>query len=121
LQVLCSILVLLAAVIASYAVAWLRRCLGAEKIRQVEVELAIKRELAALAVRFVEQAYRDFHGEAKYQKAAEWLAVRAGQLGLQVTPDEVKGLIEAALRGFKDRFGEEWAKVVRGSGLSPSA
>lgn len=121
LQVLYDILVFLATVAAGYAVAWLRRRLGAEKMRQVEVELAAKRELAALAVRFVEQVYRDLHGEAKYQKAAEWLAARAEQLGLKVTPDEIKGLIEATLRAFKDQFGEEWARVVRGNELSPSA
>ncbi|HHY93268.1 MAG TPA: holin, partial [Firmicutes bacterium] len=38
---------------------------------------------------------------------------RAGELGLKVTEDEIKGLIEAALRAFKDEFGEEWAKAVK--------
>jgi LL-H family phage holin len=112
LRMLYDVLVLLATVAAGYAVAWLRKRLGVEGMKQVEAELAAKEQLAALAVRFVEQVYRDLHGEQKYQKAAEWLAARAGELGLKVTPEEIKGLIEAALRAFKDEFGEEWAKVT---------
>lgn len=114
-QVLYDVLVLLATVAAGYAVAWLRKNLGVEGMRKVEVELAAKQELASLAVRFVEQAYRNLHGEDKYQKAAEWLAARAGELGMTMTPDEIKGLIEAALRAFKDRFGEQWAAETTGS------
>jgi len=107
-----NVLVLLAMLAATYVIAWLQKRLGVEKMQQIESELATKKELAALAVRFVEQVYKDLHGEQKYQKAAEWLAARAGELGLRVTPEEIKGLIEAALRAFKDEFGEEWAKRV---------
>lgn len=110
LRVLYDVLVLLATVAAGYAVAWFRKRLGVEGMKRIEAELAAKQELAALAVRFVEQVYKDIHGEAKYQKAAEWLAARVGELGLKITPEEIKGLIEAALRTFKDEFGEEWAK-----------
>jgi len=109
-NLLYDILILLASAAAAYAVAWLRKRLGIEGLKKIEVELATKQELAALAVRFVEQVYRDLRGEEKYQKAAEWLAARAGELGLKITPEEIKGLIEAALRTFKDEFGEEWAK-----------
>ena len=112
-RLLYDALILLATVAAGYAVAWLRKRLGVEGMKRIEAELATKQELAALAVRFVEQVYRDLHGEQKYQKAAEWLAAQAGELGLGITADEVKGLIEAALRAFKDEFGEEWAKTVK--------
>ena len=112
-KVLYDVLILLVTVVAGYAVAWLRKRLGVEGMRRIEAELATKQELAALAVRFVEQVYKDLHGEEKYTKAAEWLAARAGELGLVVTGDEVKGLIEAALRAFKDQFGEEWAKAAK--------
>ncbi|MGB9886887.1 MAG: phage holin, LLH family [Moorellales bacterium] len=112
-RLLYDVLILLATVAAGYAVAWLRKRLGVEGMKRIEAELATKQELAALAVRFVEQVYRDLGGEQKYTKAAEWLAARAGELGLTVTADEVKGLIEAALRAFKDEFGEEWAKIMR--------
>jgi len=111
-HLLYDFLVLLATIAAGYAVAWLRKRLGVEGMKRIEAELATKQELAALAVRFAEQVYKDLHGEEKYEKAADWLANQAEKLGLDVTPDEIKGLIEAALRAFKDEFGEEWAETV---------
>lgn len=110
-----DLLAILIPVLAGFIIEFIRRRLGVEKMKRIQEELATKQELAALAVRFVEQVYRDLHGEQKYQKAAEWLAARAGELGLKVTPQEIKGLIEAALRAFKDEFGEEWAKATAGN------
>jgi len=62
-----------------------------------------------LAVKFVEQAYKELKGIEKYQVAATWLAAQAAERGINITADEIQGLIEAALRAFKDQFGEEWA------------
>ena len=105
-----NILIILVTLAAGYAVAYLRKRLGVEGMQKIETELALKQELAMLAVRFVEQAFRDLKGEEKYNQAAEWLAGRAGEIGLSITAKEVKGLIEASLRTFKDEFGEEWAR-----------
>ncbi len=115
LQILYNALILLATLVAGFLVAYLRKRLGVEGMKRIETELALKWELAALAVRFVEQVYRDLEGEEKYEQAAGWLATQAGELGLKVTPDEIKGLIEAAVRAFKDEFGEEWARQVSSS------
>ena len=112
LQLAYDILAILIPVLAALAVEYIRRRLGTEKMRKVQEELAAKQELATLAVRFVEQVYKDLHGPDKYQKAAEWLAARAREQGLLLTAAEIKGLIEAALRAFKDEFGEGWAKVT---------
>ena len=113
LQLAYDILAILIPVLAALAVEYIRRRLGTEKMRKVQEELAAKQELATLAVRFVEQVYKDLHGPDKYQKAAEWLAARAQEHGLKLTADEIKGLIEAALRQLKDAFGNEWAKQVQ--------
>ncbi|WP_018086494.1 phage holin [Desulfurispora thermophila] len=113
LQLAYDILAILIPALAALAVEYIRRRLGTEKMRKVQEELAAKQELATLAVRFVEQVYKDLHGPDKYQKAAEWLAARAQEHGLKLTADEIKGLIEAALRQLKDAFGNEWAKQVQ--------
>ncbi len=110
-----DLLAIIIPILAGLVVEYLRRKLGTEKIKRIQEELAAKQELAMLAVRFVEQVYTDLHGEEKYNKAAEWLVAQAAKAGLQLTPEEVKGLIEAALRELKDAFGEEWAKQVAGS------
>lgn len=112
-QLAYDLLAILIPVLAALAVEYLRRRLGTEKVKRIQEELAAKQELATLAVRFAEQVYRDLHGPDKYQKAAEWLAARAGEHGLKLTADEIKGLIEAALRQLKDAFGNEWAKQLQ--------
>ena len=111
-QIALEVLAILAPVLAALIVELLRRKLGTEKLKQVKEELASKQELALLAVRFVEQVYIDLHGPEKYDKAAWWLANRALEKGIMLQTDEIKGLIEAALRQMKDAFGEEWAKAA---------
>ncbi|OAT81122.1 phage holin [Desulfotomaculum copahuensis] len=113
LQLAYDLLAILIPVLAALAVEYLRRRLGTEMVKRIQEELATKQELATLAVRFVEQVYKDLHGPDKYQKAAEWLASRAQEHGLKLTADEIKGLIEAALRQLKDAFGNEWAKQLQ--------
>lgn len=113
LQLAYDLLAILIPALAALTVEYLRRRLGTEKVKRIQEELATKQELAILAVRFVEQVYKDLHGPDKYQKAAEWLAARAQEHGLKLTADEIKGLIEAALRQLKDAFGNEWAKQVQ--------
>lgn len=90
----------------------IRRRLGTERMRKIQKELDTKQDLALLAVRFTEQAYRDAGGPQKYNQAANWLAKRAQDRGIKITEDEVQGLIEAALRMIKDEFGEQWASAV---------
>lgn len=104
-----NILIILVTLAAGYAVAYLRKRLGVEGMLKIETELALKQELAQMAVRFVEQAFRDLKGKEKYAEAVVWLLSRAKGIGLSLTTEEVQGLIESALRTFKDEFGEEWA------------
>lgn len=113
-NVLYNLLLLIITLAAAYLVAFLKKKIGIERLKQIEAELQTKQELADIAVRFVEQVYRDvLHGEEKFNKAVEWLTKQFKKLGLEFTEEEIKGLIEAALRGFKDVFGEEWAKQVQ--------
>lgn len=106
------ILAILIPALAALAVELIRRRLGVEKMNRIQRELETKQDLAALAVQFVEQAYKDLKGEEKYNAAASWLATQAVDRGLNVSAEEIQGLIEAALRMFKDAFGEEWAAAT---------
>jgi LL-H family phage holin len=106
-------LIVFTALVVALLAGWLKKKLGVETLKKIQAELATKQELATMAVRFVEQVYKDLKGEEKYQKAAEWLVAQAEKAGLKLTTDEVKGLIEAALRQLKDAFGNEWAKQLR--------
>jgi len=112
LKIAYDVLAILVPALMALAVELIRRKLGVEKMQQVQKELQTKQDLALLAVKFVEQTYKDLHGQDKYDKAAEWLSGRTKEYGLRITPDEVKGLIESILRMIKDKFGEEWANAV---------
>ncbi len=109
-----SVLSILIPALCAIAIELLRRKLGLENIKKVQHELDNKKDLARLAVKFVEQAYKDLKGQEKYDKAAEWLAARIQEQGIKVSPEEVMGLIEAAIRMAKDEFGEQWGKVTTG-------
>lgn len=104
-----ALLVLIPILVAMVA-EYVRRRLGTERLQRIKEELATKQVLALAAVRFVEQVYKDLHGEEKYQKALEWLSTQLAQYGLKATPDELRGLIEAVLRALKDELGEDWAR-----------
>lgn len=108
-----NIMIILVTLAAGFIVAFIRKRIGTEGMQKVVLELALKQELAELAVKFAEQVYRDFKGDEKYTMAALWLADSAGGLGLKISESEIKGLIEAALRTCKDEFGEQWAKAIK--------
>lgn len=69
-----------------------------------------KKDLAMIAVRFVEQVYKDIDGEEKFHHAFEWVASAFEKYGYPVDADEIEGLIEATLRQMKDEFTEQWTR-----------
>ncbi len=105
-------LIIIVTLAAGFVVAYLRRRLGVEGMQKLEAELVLKQELAILAVRFIEQVYLDLDGPEKYSRAALWLSSRLEEKGITISPEEIQGLIEAALRELKDEFGNEWAKTL---------
>lgn len=111
-KILYDLIYFLIALIAAGVVAFLKQKFGTEKLKKFQSELAMKQDLALLAVKYAEQAYIEYKGEQKYNHAATWLSSRASFLKLKITDDEIKGLIEAALRSLKDEFGEQWASAT---------
>jgi len=108
LRVLYDIIAVLVPILVAYLVAWIQKRLGSEKVQKIIYELETKKELARIAVMFVQQAYKDLGGPEKYEKAAEWLSDMSEYMGLDLTPDEVKALIEAVLKELKAELGEAW-------------
>jgi len=108
LRLLYDIIAVLVPILVVYLVAWIQKKLGSEKVQKIIYELETKKELARIAVMFVQQAYKDLGGPAKYEKAAEWLSDMSEYMGLDLTPEEIKALIEAALKELKAELGEAW-------------
>lgn len=63
-----------------------------------------KQELARTVVRAVEQIYQDLKGEEKLKKALETLSNWFDNLGIDCTPEELRTLIEDAVKYFNDNF-----------------
>lgn len=93
---------------------WLRRKMGVEKLRRIQEELQTKKDMALIAVKYVEQAWKGASGPEKYNAAAAWLAAQAARAGITLSDDEIKGLIEWALRNIKDELGNQWADLLEG-------
>lgn len=106
-EVLKVVVLAIVSVGAAVFIAYLRRKGWLEAVR---TELLAKQELAAVAVRFAEQLYQNYDGPEKYVNASKWLEARLAEKSILVSDEEIRGLIEAALREIKDQFGNEWAR-----------
>ena len=76
-----------------------------------EKDIMNKKELAKIAVQFVEQKYHSLNGPEKFDMAKIRLADLAQEHGMPITEKQLETFIESAVRSFKDEFGEEWAPV----------
>lgn len=64
----------------------------------------VKREVATQVVKFVEQVYKDLHGEEKLAKAIEAAAEMLNEKGITVSELELRVLLESALAELNDAF-----------------
>lgn len=71
-----------------------------------------KREVAKTAVQFVEQVYKDLHGEEKLNAAFTAASEMLAEKGIVVSDLEMRVLLEAAVAEFNNAFNKaEVSKV----------
>lgn len=63
-----------------------------------------KKDVAELVVKYIEQVYKDIHGEEKLQKALEAFSEMLGEKGITISDLEMRVLLEAALAEFNNAF-----------------
>lgn len=63
-----------------------------------------KQAVAKTAVQFVEQVYKDLHGEEKLNKALLAAAEMLGEKGITISALELRVLVEAAVGEFNEVF-----------------
>lgn len=63
-----------------------------------------KRKVAATTVAYIEQVYKDIHGDEKLARAMAVAASILEQKGIKTTEDELKVLLEAAVKEMNDKF-----------------
>ena len=65
-----------------------------------------KRAVAKSAVKFVEQVYKDIHGEEKLREALKAASDMLAEKGIAITDLELRVLVEAAVLEFNKAFDE---------------
>ena len=66
-----------------------------------------KRAVAKTVVQYVEQVYKDLHGEDKLNEALKAAAAMLAEKGITVTDLELRVLIEAAVAEFNEAFNKK--------------
>ena len=90
-------------------------CLGyaAKKIYKNHINDETKRNIAKAVVQFVEQVYKDVHGEEKLFAALERAAELLAEKGIKFSAVEMETLIEAAVAEFNEAFHKK--EITEGS------
>lgn len=65
-----------------------------------------KRDVAKSVVQFVNQVYKDIHGEEKLNEAMKAFSEILAEKGINITELEMKVLLEAAVREVNDELGK---------------
>ena len=81
-------------------------CLGAaaKKLYNRYIDDQTKEKIARIAVRGVEQMYKELHGEEKLTKAMEAAAEMLTERGITTTAFELRMIIEDAVGEFNEAF-----------------
>lgn len=77
---------------------------GLKKIVTRILNTKEKRELAYDVVTFVEQKYKDLHGEQKFNEAVKAFTEILAERGIETSTTEIMTLVESAVGAFNDTF-----------------
>ena len=82
-----------------------------KRIAEKVLDTPVKMQLAKIAVQFVEQTYKELHGEDKLDAALMALAGLLVEKKIDASADEMRILIEAAVAEFNKVFEKPAVKV----------
>lgn len=74
--------------------------LAVKKIYQKYVNDKTKRDVVETTCKYVEQLYKDLHGEEKLNKAIEYATEILNEKGITISDLELRALIEATVNSF---------------------
>lgn len=75
-----------------------------KRLAEKVLDTPVKMQLAKIAVQFVEQTYKELHGEDKLDAALMALASLLAEKKINASADEMRILIEAAVAEFNKVF-----------------
>ena len=86
-----------------------------KKLYKKFVDTEEKASVVASTVQYVEQVYKDIHGEEKLEKAMQRASELLAEKGIMITNDELETLIESAVNGFNNGYRFEKSGVTTNS------
>lgn len=86
-----------------------------KKLYKKFVDTEEKASVVASTVQYVEQVYKDIHGEEKLEKAMQRASELLAEKGITITNDELETLIESAVNGFNNGYRFEKSGVTANS------
>ncbi len=107
LQIVTSLVLLFAAFLAKKA----------KDVYTKYINTQIKQDIAESSMLYVEQVYKDIHGDAKLDKALNSAAEELAVLGIPFSSIEMRKLIEAAVAEFNANFRDYEPVLVTGGGF----
>ena len=75
-----------------------------KRIAERALDTPVKQQLAKIAVQFVEQTYKELHGEAKLEAALVAFAGLLTEKNIKASASEMRIMIEAAVAEFNEVF-----------------
>ena len=75
-----------------------------KKLFNKYVDTKVKKDIVESTVQYVEQVFKDIHGQEKLDKAIERASQLLAEQGISVSIDELETLIEAAINGFNNGY-----------------
>lgn len=72
-----------------------------------KIKLDTVKEIARVVVKFVEQVYKDIHGEKKMEEALKAFAEMLNNKGITISELEMRVYLESALAEFNEAFNKE--------------
>ena len=78
-----------------------------KRIAERALDTPVKQQLAKIAVQFVEQVYKELHGEAKLEAALIAFAGLLAEKKINASEDDMRIMIEAAVAEFNQVFTKE--------------
>ena len=77
-----------------------------------KIKLDTVEKIARVVVKFVEQVYKDIHGEEKMEEALKAFAEMLNNKGITISELEMRVYLESALAEFNEAFNKEINKEI---------
>lgn len=77
---------------------------------------SIKKDVAATTVKYIEQIYKDLHGDEKLEKAKEAMATLLEEKGIKITDIELIMLLESAVKDMNYKSLTDFINEVKNGG-----